>query len=95
MKTKIVKRLSDRGSLIGKPGYATANSEADTAEKRRYPKGYAKLKKAEKTLGKHEVMGKLTGKGRRTVAVEKRFAPEAKEIAYHDKVEKKALRRKK
>lgn len=92
MKTKIVKKLSDKGSLVGKHGYATANSDADTAEKRRYPKGYAKLKRAEKHLGKHEVMGKLKGD---KVLVEKRFAPEAKEIAYHDAIERKALRRKK
>ena len=95
MKTKIVKKLSDKDSLIGKPGYSKANSEADVAEKRRYPKGYAKLKKAEKSMGKHEVMGKLTGKGRDTVAVEKRFTPEAKEIAYHDAVERKVLKKRK
>ena len=95
LKTKLVKRLSDKDSLIGKRGYSKANSEADTAEKRRYPKGYAKLKTEEKALGKHEVMGKLTGKGRRTVAVERKFAPEAKEIAFHDAVERKKLKNRK
>ena len=49
MKTKIVSKLTDKGSLVGKPGYARANAEADVAEKARFPKGYSKLKKAEKT----------------------------------------------
>ncbi|CAB4128406.1 hypothetical protein UFOVP100_30 [uncultured Caudovirales phage] len=87
----IKKKLSDKNSLVQKPGYTKANSEADEVERKAYPKGYKTLKKAEKSLGATEVMGKVKG---RNIDVERRFKSHAKEIALHDEVEKKVLRKK-
>lgn len=92
MKVKLVKKLTDKHSLVGKKGYSKANSEADVVERKRYPGGYQKLNKAEKSLGKHEVMGKVVGK---RIDVEKRFKSNAKEIALHDEIEVKKMKRKK
>ena len=90
MKIIIKNKLSDKNSLIKKKGYSKANSEADIIEKKKYPKGYKQLKKDESKLGKHEIMGKIKGKN---IEVEKKFKPYAKEIALHDEVEKKRLRK--
>ena len=88
----IKNKLTDKSSLIGKRGYSKGNSAADIVERKKYPKGYKTLKKAEKTLAPNEVMGKIKG---RNIEVEKRFKSHAKEIALHDEVEKQKMRGKK
>lgn len=92
MKIILKNKLTDKNSLVHKKGYSKANSDADIIEKKKYPKGYKTLKKAEHKLHKHEVMGKVSGKN---IDVEKKFKSEAKEIALHDTIEKKKLRQKK
>lgn len=88
MKIIIKKKLTDKNSLVNKPGYSKANSAADVIERKEYPKGYKKLKSAEKNLDPHEVMGKIKG---RTVEVEKRFKSNAREISLHDSIEKRKM----
>jgi len=88
---KLVKKLSDKGYPYHSKNYREAHSEADKAEKKKFPKGYEKLKKSEKKLGKNELMG--TNKKSGKIEVEKKFSKNKKEIAYHEKMEHKALKR--
>jgi hypothetical protein len=89
-KVKIVKSLTDKKSLIGRKKYPEANEKANQAEKKAYPKGYEELKKKERGLKKHELMGKIEKSGK--VEVEKKFKSYAKEILAHEKVEKKVFK---
>lgn len=91
MKPKLVKKLNDKGYPTHSKNYREAHEEADEAEKKKYPKGYSKLKKMEKGLNKHELMGKNEKSGK--VEVEKKFKKYSKEIAYHEDKEHKALKR--
>jgi len=84
-------KLSDHGFPYHNKNYHEAHAEADKAEKKKFPKGYQHLKKLEKTLKKHELMG--TNKRNGKIEVEKRFKKYASEIGYHEKVESKALKR--
>lgn len=90
-KAKLVKKLTDKGYPLADKHYVEAHEEADKKEKRKFPKGYQKLKKAEKKLGKHELMGKNTKSGK--IEVERKFKKNAKEIAYHERQEHKNLKR--
>lgn len=88
MKIILKNKLTDKNSLVQKKGYSKANSMADEIEKKKYPKGYEKLKKEERSLSRHEVMGKVKGKN---IEVEKKFKKNKKEIALHDEIEKKLI----
>lgn len=90
-KIHILSKLSDHGYPISSKNYHEAHAEADIAEKKKYPNGYQKLKKMQKHLGKHELMGKNTKKGK--IEVEGRFRNYKDEIAYHERVESKTLKR--
>jgi len=90
-KPEIVNKLSDYGYPYHSKYYRTAHSEADHAEKKKFPHGYQKLKKAEKHLGKHELMG--TNKKSGKIEVEKKYKKYSKEIGYHESQEHKALKR--
>ncbi len=90
-KPMIVNKLSDHGYPYHSKYYRTAHSEADKAEKKKFPKGYEVLKKDEKHLGKHELMG--TNKRSGKIEVEKKFKKYSKEIAYHEAQEHKNLKR--
>lgn len=90
-RTKIVKKLSDKGFPIHSNEYQSAHKKANVAEKKKFPKGYSKLKKVEKSLDKHELMGKNTKSGK--IEVEKKFKPYSKEIAYHEKIEHQNIKR--
>jgi hypothetical protein len=87
----IVKKLSDRGYPYHSKYYKTAHSEADKSEKNKFPRGYKKLKKMEKKLDKHELMG--TNKKSGKIEVEKKFKKYSKEIGYHEAQEHKNLKR--
>jgi hypothetical protein len=90
-KSIIVNKLSDNGYPTSSRNYKTAHSEADNAEKKKYPSGYNKLKHAEKKLGKHELMGKNTKSGK--IEVEKKYKNYKEEISYHERKEHYALKK--
>lgn len=89
-KTKLVKNLTDKHSIVNSKYYPTANEEANKAEKKKYPKGYEKLKISERKLKPHEVMAKNTPK---KVDINKRFKANTKELMYHEQVEKRVYNR--
>lgn len=89
-KVKVVKHLTDKGYPVHNKNYQYAHNKANKAEKRADPKAYNQLKKLEKKLGKHELMGKHTKKGK--IEVEKKFARNKRlkrNIVKHEIVEKK------
>jgi len=90
-KVKMVKKLSDKGYPYHNFHYKTAHEEADVKEKKKFPRGYEKLKHIEKKLQKNELMG--TNKRSGKIEVEKKFNRYEKEIAYHEKEEHKNLKR--
>lgn len=93
MKTyKVVNRIKRRGFPTSSGEYKTAHAEADNAEKKKFPKGYNELKKIDKRIGKNELVGKNTRSG--NILVEKKVPKKMrKEVAYHEKVENKAIKR--
>lgn len=91
MSKLFVNKLSDHGYPTHSRNYKSAHEEASKAEKKKFPKGYATLKKDERHLGKHELMGKNTNTGK--IEVEKKFKKHAKEIEYHERMEHKNLKR--
>jgi hypothetical protein len=91
MPSKLVKNLSDKGYPYHDKNYRKAHAEADNKEKRKFPKGYKKLKTSEKKLGNDELMGKNTRAGK--IEVEKKFKKYKDEISYHEREEHKALKR--
>lgn len=84
-RTKLVKKLTDKGFPKSSRYYKTAHEYADKAEKCKYPKGYEKLKKAERKMGKHEGMGKNLRSGK--IEVERKFSKNKSEIALHERKE--------
>ena len=86
-----VKKLSDHGYPYHSKYYKTAHEEASKAEKKKFPKGYEELKKDERNLGKHELMGKNLRSGK--IEVESKFKKYGKEIAYHEQQEAKNIKR--
>jgi hypothetical protein len=90
-KSVIVNKLSDHGYPTHDRNYRTAHTEADKKEKKRYPKGYERLKHKESSLDKHELMGKNKRSGK--VEVESKFKRYRDEIAYHEKEEHENLKR--
>lgn len=91
VKTKIVKKITDKGFPYHAANYREAHEEASTKEKKKYPKGYSTLKKKMKDLGDHEMMA--TNKRSGKVEVEKKFKKYKSELAYHEKEENKAIKR--
>lgn len=90
-KIKIVKNITDKGYPTHNKYYHEAHAEADTAEKKKYPKTYPKSKKLLKSLGKHELMSTESKEGK--IRVERKFKKMAKELAYHEVKEHAALKR--
>ena len=88
---KIIKTLKRKGFPIDKKAYPEAHAEADIAEKRKFPRGYARLKKAQKRMAKDELMGKNTRSGK--IEVERKYKRNKNEIAYHEHEEHLALKR--
>ncbi len=91
----IMAKINEKGFPTKARGYANAHAAADRAEKKKFPKGYEQLKKMDISVGKkHELIGKNTKSGKIEVAkkVPKKFRPE---VAYHEQVENKILRKKK
>ncbi|CAB4133934.1 hypothetical protein UFOVP265_21 [uncultured Caudovirales phage] len=92
MTYKVVKEIKRKGFPTSSKYYKSSHSEADIEEKKKYPKGYVKLKKIDAKIPKGELIGKNTKSGK--IEVSKR-APKKlrKEIAYHEKIESKNIKR--
>lgn len=89
------KYVNDRGFPRSDPKYATAHEEASKAEKKAFPrKDYNKLKHMDKSVGKHELIGKNSKKGKITISekIPKKLRPE---VIFHEKTENKKLLKKK
>lgn len=86
-----VNKLSDHGYPTHSRYYKSSHEEASKAEKKKYPKGYEILKKEERHLGKHELMG--TNKRSGKIEIERKYKNHAKEIEYHESQESKNIKR--
>lgn len=88
-KSKLTK---SKGYPITNKNFSKANEEADIIEKKKYPKGYQKLKKLDKKLNKNEIMAHVPKKGKILVSkvVPKKLREEA---AQHDADERTVLKR--
>lgn len=93
MKTyKVVNKIKRKGFPTSSGEYKTAHAEADNAEKKKFPKGYVKLKKIDKKVKSNELVGKNTRNG--NVFIEKKVPKKMRsEVAYHEKEENKAIKR--
>jgi len=95
-KTKETLKAKPKKFPLSSKRYSEANRIADEKEKKKYPKGYEKLKKLEKKIPKDEVLGHINKAGKVTVSkkVPKKLRSE---VAEHDIMERKYLlkRRKK
>ncbi len=88
-------RLSDKGFPTHSKGYKAAHREANKEEKAKFgEKPFKELEKYVQKAKKHELIGKNTKSGK--IEVESKI-PRAlrSEVALHEKVENKALRKKK
>jgi hypothetical protein len=86
MPIKIVKKIKEKGYPVNSKEYKEAHAEADQQEKKRYAKGYLRLKKIEKKMSPNTLMGTHTKKGEKKIA---KIVPKSlrKEVAYHEDVE--------
>jgi dephospho-CoA kinase len=91
MAIKLVKKLTNKGFPTHNKNYEYSHKKADKIEKKAYPKGYEALKKEERHLGKKELMGKNTKSGK--IEVENKFAKHKKEIALHERIEHKEIKK--
>jgi|SRR5271157_3707152 len=93
---KLVKNLPGEGYPSSQKKYPTAHEEASKAEKKKFgSKSYDKLKEMDLKAGHaHKSIGNNTKSGKIEVSttVPKKLR---KEVAYHEKVENKILRKKK
>ena len=93
MKYKVVKKLKEKGFPTSSKHYPEAHEEADKKEKKKFGKGYKSMKKVDDKLDKGELAGKNFKSGKLEVSskVPKKYR---KEVAYHEEVENKILRKK-
>lgn len=91
---KLVSSLSDKGFPKNDSRYPSAHEKADKAEKKRFgAKSYNELKKIDEKLQPHELAGKNLKSGK--IEVSKKIPSKyRKEIAYHEKIENRNLRKK-
>jgi hypothetical protein len=91
----LANKISAKGYPTKSPGYKTAHEEASKAEKKAFPKrNYNKLKHLDETIPEGELIGKNSKSGKITVSkkVPKKLRAE---VAFHEKVENRNLKRKK
>ncbi len=90
------KLLSEKGSTDKMKGYPAAHEKANKAEKKKFGTiAFDSLRKLDAEAGrKHKLVGKNTPKGKIEVS---KAVPKnrRKEVAYHEKVESRILRKKK
>lgn len=94
-KYQLKDKIPDKGFPTSSPKYKTAHEEATKSEKSKFPrKNYNRLKKMDESIPKGELLGKNTRSG--TIEVSKKVPTELRsEVAFHEKIENKALRKKK
>lgn len=80
---KVVKKISRKGYPENTKKYPEAHSEASAQEKKKFPKGYQKLKKLDKKIPQGEMIGGHTRSGKVTIS---KKVPKAqrKEVVYHE-----------
>jgi hypothetical protein len=92
MSYKLEKKIVRKGFPTADKHYATAHEEASKAEKKRYPSGYAKLKKLDEKIPAGQLIGKNFKSGK--VEVSKAVpAKQRSEVAMHERFENKKLRK--
>lgn len=92
---KVVSKLSDKGFPTHSSHYQQAHKKANKAEKEKFGvKQFKKLEKIDKSVRKHELVGKNLKNGK--IEISKKVPASLRnEVAYHEKVENKNLRSKK
>lgn len=91
---KVASRLSDKSFPTHAKGYKEAHEKANKAEEKKFGKeNFKKLEKIDRRVSKHELVGKNLKSGKIEVS---RKVPKdlRKEVAFHEKVENKILRKK-
>jgi hypothetical protein len=85
-------KLTDAGFPVHSRFYQQAHRKADVAEKARFPKGYERMKKVDKNLPARQLAGKNSKSGMIFVSAK---VPKSlrKEVAYHESVESKAIKK--
>lgn len=92
---KLVKKLTDKGFPTHEKKYKEAHEKANKAEKRKFGvEAFRNLEAGDRKMGKHDLAGKNTKKGK--IEVSRRVPKnDRREVAYHEEVENKILRKKK
>lgn len=87
--------IKEKGYPTASKSYKAAHEKASAAEKRKYPRGYDKLKGMDIRAGrKHELLAKSTPTGE--IEISKKVPPKLrKEVAFHEKVESKEIKKNK
>lgn len=91
-KYQVKDKITKPGYPYKQKGYEKANAEADIAEKKKYPKGYARMKKIDASMPKGEFAATISKAGKVKVSA-KVPAKLRGEAAYHDREELKRLKR--
>lgn len=93
-KYHLANKLNDKGFPTSSTKYNAAHKKANEAEKKRFPKGFKAMAKVDRSLAqKGELAGKNLKSGK--IEVSKKVAPKLRsEVAFHEKVESKKLRKK-
>lgn len=84
-KVKIVKRITDKGYPVHDKKYPSAHRFANAAEKRANKRMFDAEKKAERKLGKHELMATHDKHG--NIKIEKKFVKFKPNLIIHEKTE--------
>jgi hypothetical protein len=92
MKYKLEKKIIRKGFPTATKQYPTAHEEASKDEKKKYPKGYEKLKKLDEKLPAGQLIGKNTRSGKIEVS---KVVPkkERNEVAFHERDENRRIRK--
>lgn len=92
---KVMNTLSDKGFPTHSKKYHSAHELANKKEKEKFgKKAFKEVEKIDRKLGNHELAGKNTRSGK--IEVSKKIPEKYRnEVAYHEKIENKALRKKK
>ena len=89
----LMKDIEEKGFPTAEKDYEDAHKHADILEKKKYPKGYEKLKKIDNNLPKRQLAGKNLPSGK--IEVSKKVPKSLrKEVAFHERVENKYLKSK-
>lgn len=83
MKYKLVNEIKKKGFPTSSKKYPYAHRKANEDEKKKYPKGYEKMKKIDNKLKKGELAGTHLKSGEIDIS-KKVPKPERKETVYHE-----------